>query len=133
MPTEYGQMNRPHAPTHIHVCLVEGLQCISTGTCDDGILLSPVQIADGIRYLHSLYIVHRDIKPSNVLVWDLQPDHTHNQPSLYGRGVDVKLSDYGVSQFYSPSGLHRHTGTEEYMAPELFRDNRKLAYDEKVC
>ena len=83
---------------------------------------SHLQIADGIRYLHSLYIVHRDIKPSNVLVWALHPR----------RGVDVKLADYGVSQFYSPSGLHRHKGTEEYMAPELFHDRRKLAYDEKV-
>ena len=81
-----------------------------------------LQIADGIRYLHSLYIVHRDIKPSNVLVWQLDPQH----------GVDVKLADYGVSQFCSPSGLHRHKGTEEYMAPELFQDRRKFAYDEKV-
>ena len=66
--------------------------------------------------------MHRDIKPSNVLVWALHPS----------KGVDVKLADYGVSQFYSPSGLHRHKGTEEYMAPELFHDKRKLAYDEKV-
>ena len=91
-----------------------------------------LQIADGIRYLHSLYIVHRDIKPSNVLVWDLQPDHTSDRTPLRGRGVDVKLADYGVSQFYSPSGLRRHKGTEEYMAPELFSDNRKVVYDEKV-
>ena len=91
-----------------------------------------MQIADGIRYLHSLYIVHRDIKPSNVLVWDLQPDRTSNHTLLRGRGVDVKLADYGVSQFYSPSGLRRHKGTEEYMAPELFSDSRKIVYDEKV-
>lgn len=66
--------------------------------------------------------MHRDIKPSNVLVWLLHPI----------QGVDVKLADYGVSQFYSPSGLRRHKGTEEYMAPELFHDKRRLAYDEKV-
>ena len=86
-------------------------------------LLPPLprpQIADGLRYLHSLYIVHRDVKPSNVLVWSLHPE----------KGIDVKLTDYGISQFSSPSGLRRHRGTEEYMAPELFRSRN---YDEKVC
>ena len=46
-------------------------------------------------------------------------------------GVDVRLADYGVSQFSTPSGLWRHRGTEEYMAPEL-RGSDNLAYDEKV-
>ena len=46
-------------------------------------------------------------------------------------GVDVRLADYGVSQFSTPSGLWRHKGTEEYMAPEL-RANNNVAYDEKV-
>ena len=87
------------------------------------LFLSPsTQVADGIRYLHSLYIVHRDIKPSNVLIWSLHPD----------RGVDVKLADYGVSQFNAPGGLHRQRGTEEYMAPELFHQHSSVAYDEKV-
>lgn len=81
-----------------------------------------LQVADGIRYLHSLYIVHRDIKPGNVLIWSL-----HHEKG----GVDVKLADYGVSQFNTPGGLHRQRGTEEYMAPELFRHSY-TAYDEKV-
>ena len=69
-----------------------------------------------------LFIIHRDIKPGKVLVWSLHPD----------RGVDVRLADYGVSQFSTPSGLWRHKGTEEYMAPELFKAHRNQAYDEKV-
>ena len=66
-------------------------------------------------------MVHRDIKPANVLIWSLHPDY-----------VDAKLADYGVSQFYTPGGLRRHKGTEEYMAPELFRSHNNLTYDEKV-
>ena len=48
-------------------------------------------------------------------------------------GVDVRLADYGVSQFSTPSGLWRQRGTEEYMAPEL-RGNHlhHTAYDDKV-
>ena len=57
-----------------------------------------------------------------MLVWSLHPD----------QGVDVRLADYGVSQFSTPSGLWRHKGTEEYMAPELFKSHRNQAYDEKV-
>lgn len=108
--------------------------CVSQGSLGDHLELCPhglddaiahrllFELADGIRYLHSLYIVHRDIKPSNILVWALHPD----------RGVDVRLADYGVSQFSTPSGLWRHKGTEEYMAPELFNTKSNQGYDEKV-
>ena len=46
--------------------------------------------------------------------------------------MDVRLADYGVSQFSTPSGLRRCKGTEEYMAPELFRSYGNQTYDEKV-
>ena len=85
-------------------------------------LLRPLQIASGLQYLHSLYIIHRDIKPSNILVWSLHPT----------RGVLVKISDCGLSQFSTPSGLSLQMGTEEFMAPELFMAGRKLPYNEKV-
>lgn len=84
-------------------------------------LISP-QIANGLDYLHSLFIIHRDIKPSNVLVWSLSPED----------GVDVRLTDYGVSQFSSPSGLRSMKGTEEYMSPELCKFGEQSFYDEKV-
>ena len=48
-------------------------------------------------------------------------------------GVNVKISDCGLSQFTTPLGLHRQKGTEDYMAPELFTNGRKWSYDEKVC
>ena len=79
-------------------------------------------MANGLDYLHSLFIIHRDVKPSNVLVWSLSPED----------GVDVRLTDYGVSQFSSPSGLRSMKGTEEYMAPELCKYGEQSFYDEKV-
>ena len=82
-----------------------------------------LQIADGLHYLHSLFIIHRDIKPGNVLVWSLSSQD----------GVDVRLTDYGVSQFSSPLGLRSVKGTEEYMAPELCKYGEQSCYDEKVC
>ena len=53
-------------------------------------------------------------------------------PSLPHTGVDVRLSDYGVSQFSTPCGLWKQKGTEDYMAPEL-REKDNMAYDEKVA
>ena len=61
-------------------------------------LSAVAQVSDGIRYLHSVYVVHRDIKPGNVLIWTLCPER-----------VDAKLADYGVSQFYTP-GNGRQSG-----------------------
>ena len=46
--------------------------------------------------------------------------------------MDVRLTDYGVSQFSSPSGLRSMKGTEEYMAPELCKYGEQSFYDEKV-
>ena len=46
--------------------------------------------------------------------------------------MDIRLTDYGVSQFLSPSGLRSMKGTEEYMAPELCRYGEQSFYDEKV-
>ena len=82
----------------------------------------PLQIASGLQYLHSLYIIHRDIKPSNILVWSLNPSS----------GVRIRITDCGLSQFSTPRGLRVATGTEEYMAPELLRSSRNQLYNEKV-
>ena len=57
-----------------------------------------------------------------MLVWLLSPEE----------GVDVRLTDYGASQFTSPSGLLSMKGTEEYMAPELGKFGEHSFYDEKV-
>lgn len=60
----------------------------------------------GLEYLHKQRIVHRDIKPSNLL---LAED---------GR---VKISDFGVSQFFDSDNdsLHRTAGSPAFTAPEI--------------
>ncbi|KAJ8085232.1 MAP kinase kinase kinase activity protein [Marasmius tenuissimus] len=68
------------------------------------------EVAAGIAYLHSLWIVHGDIKPQNILVDE------------DGR---CRLADFGlanaaaeISTAFSPSDPNRG-GTLRYMAPEL--------------
>ncbi|KAL6054697.1 Serine/threonine-protein kinase Chk2 [Balamuthia mandrillaris] len=69
------------------------------------VLSLALQIARGIRFLHSYGIVHRDLKPQNILMsMNLQT---------------AKLADFGVSR---PHDLNMtfQQGTLSYMAPETF-------------
>jgi len=78
-----------------------------------------IQIAEALNAAHSASIVHRDIKPENIMV---RPD-----------GL-VKVLDFGIAKFYSPSqfavgqfGSEYKTdpgiimGTIRYMSPEQAR------------
>jgi tRNA A-37 threonylcarbamoyl transferase component Bud32 len=66
-----------------------------------------IGVAKGMRHLHNRYppICHRDLKPSNILVSK--------------RLREVKLCDFGVARFLSFSTMTGHTGTIQYMGPEL--------------
>ena len=70
-----------------------------------------VQVAKGIKYLHSNNIVHRDIKPANILVAQDFP-------------IVVKLTDFDLSKFLDPaaesSGMKTHLGTPTFQSPEFF-------------
>ncbi|XP_065826189.1 leucine-rich repeat serine/threonine-protein kinase 1-like isoform X2 [Oscarella lobularis] len=81
-----------------------------------------IQIISAIAYLHSLTIIYRDLKPHNVLVWSLDLQS----------GVRVKLADYGIARFSSAAGLKQMTGTEAYMAPEMWKTSGQATYDEKI-
>lgn len=64
------------------------------------------EIGKGLSYLHERGIIHRDLKPGNI---------------FYEEGY-VKIGDYGLSKFISPSRHSAQTasvGTVHYMAPEV--------------
>ncbi|ETN79546.1 kinase domain protein [Necator americanus] len=68
------------------------------------------QIVDGMKYIHSLYIMHRivkDLKPENILVT------SHNQ---------VKIADFGQACLFYPGEdreYEENVATRQYRAPEL--------------
>jgi len=63
-----------------------------------------IQIAKGLRRMHSLNFVHRDIKPANILIM---------------KNGNVKIADFGISkQIEFLAGTL--SGTPIYMAPEMY-------------
>ncbi|KAF5831320.1 kinase-like domain-containing protein [Dunaliella salina] len=84
------------------------------------LLLTLVEIASAMAYLHHMGIVHCDIKPGNVL---LRSSH------LDPRGFTTKLSDFGLSRVEDDeqaSFPFNSCGTASYVAPEALICNRKV-------
>ncbi|KAI6235987.1 Protein kinase domain-containing protein [Aphelenchoides besseyi] len=63
------------------------------------------QIVSAVGYLHSNGIVHRDLKAENLLL------DTNN---------DIKLADFGFSNFYGVDPLKTFCGSPPYASPEIF-------------
>ena len=75
-----------------------------------------LQIASGMRYLHSRNVAHRDLKSENVLVCD---------------NDECKISDFGLSKESTgttvSTGSNQVIGTFNWSAPELFtKKNSKI-------
>lgn len=85
-----------------------------------------LQIAEGLKYIHSKDIVYRDLKPENILV-----DDANSTPGY----LEIKLSDFGHSKLINDgySTALTRVGTPQYWAPEV-SDPRMAAqgYDQRV-
>lgn len=72
------------------------------------------QIADAMRYVHSLNLAHRDLKLENILMADKK------------RTV-IKLTDFGFVREFNPYKrllLSTVCGTTAYMAPEVLKNEK---------
>lgn len=70
-----------------------------------------LQILSGVEYIHQHRVTHRDLKPENLLL-----DTTKR---------NLKIVDFGLSNYYSPGGtLKTACGSPCYAAPEMIAGKR---------
>ena len=62
------------------------------------------QILDSLEYMHKRNVVHRDLKLENM---------------LYDEQLNVKIIDFGFSEYKNVDELNDYVGTKTYMAPEI--------------
>ncbi len=81
-------------------------------------LAAITHLASALTYLHANGITHRDLKPDNALI------------ARQDGELIVKLADFGTSKQNDSAIMDTFTGTEIYMAPELFAKPR--CYTSKI-
>ncbi len=88
----------------------------------DAAVATVVPVLEALDAAHRVGIIHRDLKPENVfMAVDLGPDGGSRSP---GRGVMVRLLDFGIAKMLDTSGPGPRTrtgvvfGTPDYLSPE---------------
>jgi serine/threonine protein kinase len=92
-----------------------------------------LQVAEGMKHLHSMGLVHRDLKPHNILVKKVQqvsfphrydPTRIPTSLPLLNPVWIAKVSDFGTSKAKNESTAYSHQtlpiGSTPYMAPEVY-------------
>ncbi|KDO19977.1 TKL protein kinase [Saprolegnia parasitica CBS 223.65] len=67
-----------------------------------------LSVAEGLVYLHSMFVIHRDLKSRNVLLDTVK---------------GAKLTDFGVSKEMTTETMTVGVGTYRWMAPEVLQEN----------
>lgn len=85
------------------------------------ILLTLLDIANGLKYLHDKSIIHRDLNCNNILL-QTKKIETHDT-----RSFKAKISDFGMISLFDPNENNNSInscGTVTHMAPELITKGR---------
>lgn len=93
----------------------------STHVCMRWLLVTLLEVANALSYLHSMGVVHCDLKPANCLLKGSTSDR---------RGFNIKLSDFGLSRVEddrNDSGFRGNScGTAAYIAPEVLMMSKQV-------
>ncbi|WIA38873.1 hypothetical protein OEZ86_002148 [Tetradesmus obliquus] len=85
------------------------------------LLLTLLEVAEGMAYLHRMGVVHCDVKPANVLLKSSNADI---------RGFTAKVSDFGLSRVEDDDSCatfpFNSCGTAAYVAPEALITTKKV-------
>lgn len=88
------------------------------------------QIAEGVKYLHSLKIVHRDLKPQNILVAPVKKRRAKKANPDDKYAVRMLISDFGLCKrlendqsSFRATTANGGAGTSGWRAPEVLNDD----------
>ncbi|KAK4045554.1 hypothetical protein OUZ56_033178 [Daphnia magna] len=86
-----------------------------------------LQLASGLKHIHSKLIIHRDIKPQNVLI--------SKTPASRSNEVTIKWADFGLSKSVDERGYHSWSGvrgTKNWYAPEVLEISNNIKEAEEA-
>jgi serine/threonine-protein kinase len=78
------------------------------------------QVASSLVEAHEVGLIHRDIKPSNIIL--CERGGVFDVAKVLDFGLVKSLTDHEASA----SSAHTVIGTPDYMAPETFRESRRV-------